>query len=91
MNKLLFLKINTSPVNGCHGYSPRGKKGKLYTHQTENVCADPPSKPAPQDMLTCFTPGEMDREVAAWGLVPVMEGKERSWWNSASTSSASYC
>lgn len=24
-------------------------------------------------MFACLTPGEMDREVAAWGLVPVME------------------
>lgn len=54
----------------------REESGRLYTHQTENVCADPPSKPASQDMLACFTPGETDREVAAWGLVPVMEGKE---------------
>lgn len=54
----------------------QGESGWLYTHQTENVCADPPSKPASQDMLAHFTPGETDREVAAWGLVPVMEGKE---------------
>lgn len=54
---------------------PKEKVGVffLYTHQTENVCADPPSKPACQDMFACLTPGEMDREVAAWGLVPVME------------------
>lgn len=45
----------------------------LYTYQTENVCADPPSKPAAHDIFACLTPGEMDREVAAWGLVPVME------------------
>lgn len=55
----------------------RKESGWLYTHQTENVCADPPSKPASQDMLACFTPGDTDREVAAWGLVPVMEGMER--------------
>lgn len=48
-----------------------GESGRLYTHQTENVCAEPPSKPASQDTLACFTPGETDREVAAWGLVPV--------------------
>lgn len=52
--------------------------GRLYTHQTENVCVDPPSKPASQDKLACFTPGETDNEVAAWGLVPVMEREERS-------------
>lgn len=60
-----------------------GVSGRLYTHQTENVCADPPSKPASQDMLACFTPGETDREVAAWGLVPVTQ---RSRWNSSSSS-----
>ena len=48
------------------------ESGRLYTHQTENVCADPPSKPASQDMLACVTPGETDRDVAAWGLVPEM-------------------
>lgn len=50
-----------------------GESGRLYTHQTENVCADPPSKPASQDTLACFTPGETDREVAAWGLVPATQ------------------
>lgn len=64
----------------------REESGRLYTHQTENVCDDPPSKPASQDMLACFTPGETDRAVAAWGLVPAAEGTERSWWKSASTS-----
>lgn len=56
----------------------REESGRLYTYQTENVCADPPSKLASQDTLACLTPGETDREVAAWGLVPVMEGMERS-------------
>lgn len=54
------------------------KSGGHYTHQTVNVCVDPPSKPASQDMLACFTPGETDSEVAAWGLVPIMEGTEMS-------------
>lgn len=69
----------------------QGESVRLYTHQTENVCADPPSKPASQDMFACFTPGETDREVAAWGLVPVTEGMERSWWKLASISTNSYC
>lgn len=59
-----------------------GESGRLYTHQTENVCADPPSKPASQDTLACFTPGETDREVAAWGLVPATQ---RIRWKSSST------
>lgn len=54
----------------------REESRRLYTHQTENVCADPPSKPASQDTLASFTPGETDREVATWGLVPVMEEEE---------------
>lgn len=62
------------------------ESGRCYTHQTENVCADPPSKPASQDTLACFTPGETDMEEAAWGLVPVMEEVERSWWKVASIS-----
>lgn len=27
-------------------------------------------------MFACLAPGEMDREVAAWGLVPAMEATE---------------
>lgn len=52
---------------------PKEKVGFLYTYQTEYVCANPPSKLASQDMFACVTPGDIDREVAAWGLVPVME------------------
>lgn len=38
MNKFLFLKINTSPVNGCHGYSPRKKWEALHPPNWKRLC-----------------------------------------------------
>lgn len=80
-----LLQINTiiQALPMAAMVTAEGESGRLYTHQTENVCADPPSKPASQDMLACITPGETDREVAAWGLVPATQ---RSRWKSSSTS-----
>lgn len=55
----------------------REESGRLYTHQTENVCADPPSKPASQDRLARLGPGETDSAAAAWGLVPAARAEKR--------------
>lgn len=75
MKEFLILEINrVKPVQPMAAMVTEEESERLYTHQTENVCADPPSKPASQETLACLTPGETDIEVAAWGLVPVTEG-----------------